>query len=449
MTQIDPNFFDPSVTGIPSVGPIGVTGQEPGQSESGVSSIEKSKHVVVSPAILPNFPILQMPTNDDSFSLAIHSLSSSDKSGTIEQFMMSQQLKLQDITNNILDSWNKNIQEIAEETRRIVNSPAYQAILEIQVHGNAGTISPISANPASINPTAANLSPEALLSTINRLQAFEGIGVSPSEKTSESSPDMVKTITIPFLSVMFAGGALVAGTMQLSATGMTTPVTGAMDIVQRLQPVLPQLMPDVLPMVNLLVMPLIYYTSWDHAIGSIRNKEGHNSQQLIQDFAKQIIKMVSNSDFIMANLVNKMNKAEQMSPQAKEQAAAMIKLILASLSLSLLYSQDVGKVQGQKFWGMEAQEFQGLLTGQIALPDPNRPKATSQDRLMATLLKLVKAQLDVLPPETKAQMMNILFDYLSDPRKLQDAMDPYKVFHDLLANSQFNPGLAGFERMPT
>lgn len=428
MTQIDPNYFDLPIEKTVNLQRTEEAKQETiSPTESGVSSIEKSKKVVIPPMILPPFPILQMPMQDEAFSLAINSLANSSTTD-VQHFLLSQQLKLQEITNELLADWGENIEKIAEETRRIIQSPQYQAMLDIQLHGDK------------------SLSSLAILESINRTQAFER--VTPTDKVSEATTGgTLPTITMPFLSVLFAGGALVAGAVNISAAGLSSPLTGTIELVESLQAVLPQLTADMVPLINLLVMPLIYYTSWDQAIGSLQKKEGQNNQEMIQDFAKQVIRLVGNSDFIMANIVNKMNQAEKMGQEAKEQAAALIKLILASVALSLLYSQDVGKVQGQKFWGMEPQEFQGLLTGQITLPD--RSQATSQERLMKTLIELIKGQLDILPAHIKSQIMTILFDYLSDSRKLQDTLDPYKVFNEVLSNSQFNSNLAGFERTPT
>lgn len=427
--------------------------------EDGVSTIEESKNVAPYLAPLISFPLLDPPQDAKVFEAIIQAVASgTHQNQDVIHFLMSEDLKVEEMKNQILDAWSKNLRDIEEQVRQLINSPMYQELQAIRVRGSQeqGAITGIptatSANAIAANPAVVSADPLSFVSAIDRLHAYERVPPAATIPDPSDPTDIAKTLTIPLVGALFIGGSLALGSVELSATvsGLSgsSPLVGAVELVELLQPFLPQIVPNMIPMINLLVMPLVYYTSWNQAIGSLRNKEAADNKSAIQEFAKQVIKMVSDPTFILANVVNRMAGADQLSPQLKEQLAAMLKLVLASVALSLLYSFDVGKVQGQAFWGMEPQEFQGILSGQIPSPDPSDPKLTTQAHLTATVLGLVRAQMALVPAGDRSNIIALLFDYIPNSRDLKRMLDPNKVFQDILHSSQFNPEVAGLEGYP-
>lgn len=465
MAELDPSIHDylnSPIQGSTPVNPLEAETEQPQGVDSGLSSIEKSKDVVVPMIPLANFPILQIPSQDETFSIVVGamSLSGPDKTHNVELFLMSQQLRMSEITIKMLDDWNKNLKEIDAETRRLVNSPLYQELQSIRLRGSehqgqvSGLQSIVSANAAAANPASANTSPEAFISTINRFHAFERVPPvatipDPADPTDKNATEKT-TLSIPLVTLVsafmaFTGGAFALGVGSASSTTVTTAA-----IVESLQSVVPQLtLPDLLPMINLLVMPQIYYTLWDNSVMHLRNQDDQAMKAVIQDFARHVLKMIADPTLILLTIVNPMEGSEQMSSERKEQMVAIVKLVLASLALSLLYSFDVGKVQNGRFYGMESQEFSALLSGQIAMPSTDDPKLTSQEKLMITLLESVKSQLDLLPANLKASVIETLFGFLARGREVKEMLNPSKTFHDFLSGVQFNPGIASFETNPT
>ncbi len=412
--------------------------------DAGISSIEKSKAVATLMTPPPNFPILISPAqNEVPLALIIASLENSSK--PIADFMRSIDIKMSEIADQMLNGWLKNIREIQEWVQSLINSPNYQYLQEIRLHGDqkqgnvSGVQDPTSANAAAANPTTANEAPYNFLTALERLQAFERVHASaPSSDSAtvsnSNADDAARVVSIPIIAAMIIGGGMALGATELttSTTGMTsTPFVAPVELMERLQPVFPQLIvQDIIPMINLMVAAPIYFNALEEAVSNIKERERDNHVETAQNFAKDVVKMVADPAFVMVTYVNKMPGADQMSPELKERMAAMLKLILASVALSLLYSIEVGKVKSDKYWGMEAQEFRDVLTGKIAAPNPDQKQST-HDQLVATLIKQVNAQLDALPAEQRAEAVETILSYVGESHNLKTMLDPAKIFADV------------------
>lgn len=446
------DYTESPVQGPPSTGQISGADEQTTTSTSQVSTIEQSQEAAL--FLIPpfNFPILVAPSGDHHAldEISATSLTLNQKEGW-GAFLLNQGLKMQQITDDMLDSWLKNIKEIEETVRRLLNSPAYLALQEIRLKGDPSQgISGIQSN------TEANamMSHQSLLSFIENAKAIERVPPNATIPDHNSPDDATKAITIPLVAAVLVGGALSLGIFELntSMTGMSSnPFIGPMEVVDRLQPLYPQLIQDVLPMINLAVMPLIYFTSWETSVGNMRNGERESHIAETQNFAQQVIKMVSDPAFVMVTFVNRMQGADQLSPERKDQLAAMVKLILASVALSLLYSVEVGKVMDGKFWGITPEEFRGLLSGALPIGNPDDPNLTESQRLELTLLSQIKVQLDILSPEQKLESIELLFAYLTENKNVESMLDPAKVFSQVLeggfANSEADANSLGNARV--
>lgn len=425
-SNIDPNIgpvVDPSVYAIPeqAAPPVGITGD---------SSLALSEAILMTYSPALNSPSLPPPINADT---PVAGLATAE----LIKFLMGQAQKMHEITNEMLEGWLKNLREIEEYVRELINSPAYQAIQEIRLKGDPqqGIVSGVqgvnSANSAAQNPTATQTQDPSLFSVMERARTLERL------PPSASIPgDGANAIMIPLTAAVFAGGALTLGQFELttSVSGMSSnPIDGSMEVISRLQPLMPTLVQDVLPIVNLMVMPLIYYTSWDTAVGSMQNKERDSHLSTAQNFAASVIKMIANPAFVMTNFVNTMEGADSFSPERKAVLEATIKLILASVSLALLYALDVGKSLGSQYMGMEPQEFRDTLSGALPIVEPGSD-ATQSQRLQSTLLEQIKAQLGVLPASEKSQTIEALLGYLGSSHNIESMMDPERVFKQVLSS---------------
>lgn len=459
MSGLDPNIqsYSSPVQGPQYVAPEAAE-EEATITDTGASTIEKSK-AVITPYIPPiDSPLLTPPGQNSYFSIAMSLSSIGDAGKAAANFLFSAQLQMDQITNKMLDAWNKNIREIEEQVRQMLNSPLYQALMQVQLKGDqqpsVGGIqgaSSVAGVPGTAGiQTPNNVGPFSLLNAVDRMRVLEKIP--PSAETSEAiSVESQQSIKIPMVAAVFVGGAItmVSVEMTASVSGTTNPLHGAMDIVNRLQPVLTQnLLPDLLPMINLLAMPLVYFTSWDASIGSINNKEKKQTQATIEQFAQTVINLVGNPD-ALKSLIAKLPGVDKLTPAQIDLYGTFVKLILGSVAFSLMYSSDVGKIQqDRRFLGMEPQEFQGVLMGEIPVPSGRTSSLTVFERMQVTLVNIIKSNLDLLPPAQKARVLAALFDYLSGERKLDSMLDPAKAFWDVLSGEEFRGDILGLLEKP-
>ncbi|WP_042280950.1 hypothetical protein [Candidatus Protochlamydia sp. R18] len=443
MSDLDANIHGYSYGAVH--GPTQVETTENSESKtnnSTVSTIEQSKVVASLMIPPPNFPALVSPPANGETSLVLVVSSMNNSSQPILAFMRSMQEQTSKIMDEMLDGWLKNIKEIDEYVQRLINSPQYLALQDIRLNGDpkqgnvAGIQDPTSANAAAANPTTANVAPYTFLNSLDRLNKFERVAEAASASESSPASDAARQVTLTLISTMIIGGAMSLGATELTTSidGVSSsPFVGPVELLEKLQPVFPQLViQDMIPMINLMVASTFYATALDEAVSNAKEREGENHVEAAQNFARDVIKMVADPAFVAMTYVNKMEGADQMSPELKERMAALVKLVLASVALSLLYTVEVGKVQSGKYWGMEPQEFRDLLNGTI--PVKTSGSLTAQEQMVATLLNQIKAQLDILPAEERIRAIETILDYVGESHHLEGMLDPGKVFHET-----FNP----------
>lgn len=442
--MLDSNIhdFDASVSGPGYVAPTDIEPTQVAGEETAVSSIEKSKSVAVPHSPAMDFPILAPPGNDGETLAAMVTLVSQGKVLEGSLFLLSQMNKMNEIITDMLDKWNENLKEIEKQTQELLNSPLYQALQALRLKGDV-VLHP-AGDQSSSSVAGVDASTTSVPTMVSQIQILERVPAAGSVAYAEETDNQAKLISIPILAAVFAGGAFALQGAQMTTTvwGPGTapiPTVGAVDLANRLQPLLPALLPlDVMLTINLMAMPLIYYTAWDTAIGSLRNRNQNNDMETAQKFAKEVIRIITDPQTMMTSVVQKIGGSEKILEQFHFEQMAMLKLILSSVALGLLYSTEVGKVQQGQFWGMEPQEFQGMLTGQIPIPDPKNTRLSTNDQLKWTLVSLIKHQFSFISSaKARASVMEAIFEYLSEKRDVESMLEPSKVFVSVLQSSAF------------
>jgi hypothetical protein len=432
--ELEPNR-NPSVEKVESSKPVSASeADESSKVDSGLSSIEKSK--AVKPELIPpmSSPVLIAPSNMESVAFAIASVDPLGRpvADTIRSFI----LKGEEIKSSILEGWLKNLKEIEEYVRQLLSSPLYMQLQEIRQKGDpqVGAISGVqSAKSANAE---AQKAPGDFLSTLDRAQALERVP-STAEVPDPSAPkDSSQVLVLPLTAALLAGGVVVGTEL---ATASTHPLGGIFEIVERLQPIFPQVsVQDLIPLINLMVVGPIYFNSWNEAVSNIKNKERHSYVQTSQNFAKDVIKIVSDPNFVNI-LIKRMKGTDQLSPNDQDRLARMLKVVLIGVALSLLYSVEVGKVQDGKFGGIEPEELRDLMLGKWhESPKPNQ-QSTTHETLILSLINRAKEQLDPLSIEDRTEAVGMLLDYVNKTRELDPMLDPAKVFDETLSSSVFIP----------
>lgn len=402
--------------------------------DSGLSSIKKSESVIPDMSMLMAIPILSAPANMDTEVFAVASIGSGGLpvANAVESFVL-QEEKVKD---SVLEGWNKNLKEIQEQVATILNSSYYRQLQEIWQKGDplSGAVSGVQG--ATSASAAVQTGQGNVISSLDRLQVLEK--VPPSAEVSASSApaprDSSQALILPLAAALLAGAGFVVGT-QLSH--VSNPLTGAVDLMQKLQPILPQVsLQDLIPIINLLAVAPIYYNSWNEAVSNLKSGERQSYVQTAQNFAKDVIKIISDPNFVK-NLISKMPGTEKLSPDDQDKLSRMLKIVLIGVSLSLLYSVEVGKVQNGKYGGIEPEELRELILGTWTKPSVPGAKMDSQEELTASLIKRIHEQLSTLSIGDRAIAANMLVEYITQPRDLDPMLDPAKVFNAVLSDSTF------------
>jgi hypothetical protein len=397
------------------------------ETDTSTSTIEPSKAKAPQHILGMNAPLLIVPEDKGEL----------ESSGNLIALLGG--VTFGEININIWKQFEENLRQIQEQVAALVNSPAYQALLSIKLHGDSASVTGVqsarSANAAEANPLIGGSFD--IVSAVEQLKNTWS-KVSPTGKSSESD---LSNVVIPMTAVVFMGGAMaIAGMeMSVSASGMSSnPIQGSLEIIGHLQPSLPVLgMQDVIPMINLMVMAPIYYNALTEATSRLSNNERQSQVLASQKYAQDIIRMASNPDYIMVNFVNKMTGAEQMSLEKKQEIANVMRLILSTVALSLLYSVETGKVQGEQFWGMEPQELRDILNGTIPGPDPTK-QLTQQERLTSTLINMVQSQLSALSSAQRLASINAILNFVSTNHSIEKMLDPHKVLHEVFSSMDYD-----------
>lgn len=405
--------------------------EEEKKVDSGLSSIEKSKSVkpdAVPPAAAP---VLSPPSNKESMAFAVASVDASGRPVTETIFV----IKGEEIKNSVLKGWADNLREIEEYVRQLLSSPLYMQLQEIRMRGDpqSGTVSGVQ-GAASANADAKG-EPVTYLSSLSQLQVLERVDPSVEVPEPSAPQDSSQVLVLPLAAALLAGAGLSIGTEAVSAAN---PLGGVFELVQKIQPMFPQVsVQDLIPIINLMVVAPIYFNSWKEAVNNLRSGERHSYVQTAQNFAKDVIKIAVDPNFVKNTLISRMRGTDQLSPEDQEKLARMLKVVLIGVSLSLLYSVEVGKVQEGQFGGIEPEELRDLILGKLTKPADPTKKLNMQEELTTSLIKRIHEQLEPLGTEDRQFAANLLLDYITKPRELDPMLDPSKVFDETL--SFFHP----------
>lgn len=439
--MFNPNIHDESIHKVNEVSPSSSTESVPSsKTDSGLSSIEKSKSV--SPATTPasNAPILIAPSEQQSLAFVVTGLDSMGK--PVAETMSSFILQMDQIKSTMLEGWSKNLREIEEYVRQMLSSPLYQQLQEIRQKGDPsqGIVSGVEGVNAA---NAAAQKSVGIISTISRAQRAEQVPeTSEAEKASEPKESTAQVIVVPLTAALLMGAGFALNSIQ--STSGVNPASSSMEsvfkFVERLQPLFPQVgIRDLVPFINLMVIGPIYYNSWNEAISNFKNKERHSYVQTAQNFAKDVIKLLSDPTFIRLSLIKNMKGTDQLSEKDQNRLATVLKIVLIGVALSLLYSVEVGKVQNGKFGGIEPEELRDLITGKLTERTDSSKKLTEQEFLTDSLIARAREQLSELSQEDREQAATLLLEYVTQHRDFDPMLDPAKIFEETLESSSFNP----------
>ncbi len=340
-----------------------------------------------------------------------------------------------DVQKKLLERWAQSNREIEEYMRQLLHSPAYIQLQELRNKINQG-IDPVASSQAAASyayhmPMANNA-----VTDLQTKHVDEDLEVNA---TSPARPRFPQSSTAELMLVLGAtalgGAAFASGVMSKLPTSAVSPDISVkiVESMQHLQVLLPQIkIQDLVPIFNLMVTGPIYYHSWNNSINQFKAKERRYTE-VAQNYAKDILTIVQDAEFMTAVIAWRLPEAASLSKQDLQRVATIMNVFLAASALAMLYATDVGKANGQQFGGLEPQELQALLMGELAIKDSHLSNA---------LIATISTALADLPIVQRQMIVQHLLHYLSGAQSLNPLLNPVKVIDDVLLSAVFHESIA-------
>ncbi len=384
------------------------------------SSIGKSKAIKTDIVPFMDIPILTTPSSAIAASPVYSSAIRGEK-----------------IKNSVIENWMKNLREIEEYIRQILASPMYQQLQEIRLGKEDHKSNHIAGVQEISSSNSAKNQQIELLSTLDRLQVLEKVPSNVEVQMEGGSQDASRSLVMPLTAALLMGGGLAIGTEFVYPTHS---VEGYVGLVENLQPLFSSLaVQDLVPLINFMIVGPIYFNSWNEAVSKIKHLKRENRVSVVQNFAKDVMSIVSDPNLVNRLLTHCMRGKKPLSHEEQENLGRMFKIVLIGVSLSLLYSAEVGKIQNGRFGGIEPEELRELLMGRFLKPSIDNDKMSLQEELTFSLIKRIWEQLQPLSLKNRITAIDILMSYITQHRDFDSMVDPAKVFEEILDASQFDP----------
>lgn len=356
--------------------------------------------------------------------------------------------KEHEIAKNILDAWLESIREDAERIAEQLRSAAYQNWLrvnnphffaEVQRKSASETEVAISQTPQYLE-WVASLSPEMRLQQwlYNQMIALR-IGLAEgvenfSGNVSRGDPEAIAML--PFMAATLVIGE---DLITLAVNSVVTPFVGVSSTASfhhiwqsiATSVLSPLDVQAELGLIGALFATGILYQTTVQNIASQRERgqEKEKNLEFGKRYARNMIQLTSGNvfgDFVRAMLINKLEGAEKLADIRKEQLIAIVKIVLLSTALALVYKVQTGKITGR--------EFDDMVNGRMII---------SFDSIEAKLVQLIRHYLGALSDKEALSLRTALADYMDRDPKINNLLDPGHAFEGLLQNFQSSGPLAG------
>lgn len=412
--------------------------KEESKIQSGVSSIEKSKGVVIPDIPSMSVPFLVPPSHEMG---GLEAISSKDASGAACSYVIAKGLnELANIGTRMVENFVSNLREIEEEVQALLRSPLYWQNIQMLRQGS-DQVQGVGKAAGSILPSnAVSSQGGGAIASSDRIRILEKISSAAESTSAQSAPAAPArpASVLPLVASVLIGGGLAIGIAQ-STTNLagvsSSPVVDAVNLVSQLQPVFTSIPPqDIVPLINLMVTAPIYYHSWIEATGGgATHKDKQKMTETAKKFAEDVIRMVSDPIQVLKQ-VYAMKGADQLSLDEKERLANLLRFVMLGTALGMLYAVEVGKVQAGEYRGIMAEEIRDLLFGDLAKParknEADKKTPTPIEQLSLNLAKYASLQLASLSPDDRVKAATILLEYMEERRGVEHMFDPSNVFQD-------------------
>jgi hypothetical protein len=228
---------------------------------------------------------------------------------------------------------------------------------------------------------------------------------------------------------IFAIGMIIMGTGITQAL-LPDPTVGTVQmnpIVSMYNQTIPHVMTDMqaqMSMIGAIFAVGVQYFTVAQLASSESGKAGKEAQKdlnFAKGYAENMIGLISSAPFnsyLMAIVSQSIPGDKTLAPQKALDLVTMLKIILLSSALALLYQAKAGK--------MTSTEFAGMLSGNIQF---------APDDMHGKLIVQIKAHLALLSPKDQEKILTSLLEYFDTSPNLDTLADPSKVLQGMYARS--------------
>jgi hypothetical protein len=216
----------------------------------------------------------------------------------------------------------------------------------------------------------------------------------------------------------FALGLIITGAgitqMMMPDPSGVVSFTPIQDIAAKtIQPIVPDLS-MLIPVFCLGIM----YTTAAQVISQPSNNAGEEiDQAYAQQYAENMLALVGSNAFgaFLNNMITaSVAKGSPVSEQRMAQLSSVVKLVLLSTALALVYVAEAGK--------MTSIEFRAMLNGTMDLPN---------DDIRNDLLNQIQEELDTMDPNEREALLASLDEFFDSNPTMETLSSPTKVFKNL------------------
>lgn len=281
--------------------------------------------------------------------------------------------KKHEIIMNMLDGWIENIREITKQSEKEYQKKTIEAMDQaFRTYRDFGS---------------PEKDPNFPLFSVGLI--IVGTGITQAMLPNKVDPSISQIGINPVLNMY--NQAIVPNVNQMVALGMIGAIYGA---------------------------AIQYFTVAEIAAKGTETKDKKKDTLFAEGYAKNMIDLVKSSSFnsyLMAIVTQNVPKGETVSPESAFERIAMVKMILLSSALAILYQAEAGKMKGQ--------EFAGMLNGTIQFAPGN---------IRAQLVSLIKANLDIVKdPKVKEAIITSLMEYFDTDPSIDNLSKPAELFKQL------------------
>lgn len=356
---------------------------------------------------------------------------------TAEDIMVAD--KHDEIMQGMLDGWLKNVREQSDRIAEELRSPAYLAKREalLQSITNDQQQKSVTATEFAITNSPMYVEWVAGLSAAQRAQEINyqqnialRVGLSEgidnySRKVAEGDENAISMW--PIMSAALGTAVVVGENAMGSAVTVAdlakTPVLSLTGVEQMLHhsAELNAISIDsqaAMALIASLYMPNIVYQTALGNLAPTGEKTAMNGDAANR-YAQRVIDLVTGSGFtdLAMTVLSKVKGAEQMTPERIRELVSVVKAVLLSSALGLIYKVQAGKITGQ--------EFADMINGRMTV-DPNK--------MEGKLVDLIRSCFQSLPVAEAGKLLQAISEYMDTDPAFKNIIDPGHVFEGLMNN---------------